>query len=205
MIKKIFKSLKFKSTYSTDKNVETFTETPVETNPLIELAKVLSDNDPEVHERVSLYINDNNKYFIDNEEELSERCIESGTELTSEVVLINELRCRNYIAYIDHSEEADRTIKYLDSLSGNVLSANKGFDDLISAYSSAGLHNAIGNFLYNSKIGPMPYEFLKKSGYSLANIDEGSDALALILIKNNITNCVIELSGSSNLKLKVLG
>ena len=205
MIKKFLKSLKFKSSYSSPKEDENLNNNSIDINPLIQVAKLLSENDPEVVSRVSLYIDDSKKYYSDNEDELTERCIDSDTDLTCEIVLINELKNSSYIAYIDHSEEADRVIKFLDELSGNKLSVNNNFEDLISAYNSTGKYYAISNFLYDSKIGPMPYEFLQNLGYSLANIDEGSDALALILVKNNVSNNLIEIADSASLKLRILG
>jgi hypothetical protein len=205
LIKKLFKSLQNKSRYSSSKLDNSNEGIISKGNALIELAKIFSQNDEKVVSSVALYINDDKAYFLENEDVLCERCIDSELELESEIVLIDTLSASKYIVYIDHAEEADLTLKYLDELSGNNLSKTDDFIELIETYKATGKYNAIANFISDSKIGPMPFDCIKSAGYSLANIDEGSDSLALILIKNDLKNKIEALTKSADLNFKFLG
>jgi hypothetical protein len=205
LIKKLFKSLQYKSRYSSPKLDKSHKGNISKDSALIELAKIFSQNDEKVVSSVALYINDNKAYFLENEDVLCERCIDSELELENEIVLIDALCASKYIVYIDHAEEADLTLKYLDDLSGNHLSKRDDFVELIETYKATGKYNAIANFISDSKIGPMPFDCIKSAGYSLANIDEGSDSLALILVKNGLKNEIEALTKSAALNFKFLG
>ncbi len=165
----------------TTKGIETMNTTDT---ALVELAKVLSENNPLVLSRVQLFINDKSSYFKTYNEELYQRGIESKIELRKAIALVDSLEFHNYSVGSDFDTEGDEVLLSLDKLSNHTLSANQCFFDLVDSYRAVANYNAIGNFLFNSKLAPMPYFCIDKAGYKLASIDADTDSYDFILVKN---------------------
>ena len=170
---------------------------------LVQLGALLSDNNPSVERRLSIYLNDRSGYFRAHENNLWERGIENPRGITTEIALIDSLIESGSLVYADFAMEADQVMIMLDKAYGNTLSEQACFRNLIRAYSELGPMNVIANFLYNEDIGPMPMNCITSSGYMLASIDEGSDAYAFVLVERSDNDLFSRLASDANVKVKI--
>jgi hypothetical protein len=168
---------------------------------LLSFADLASKNNLEVNLIITTFLDDKNVYFRKFENDLYQRGIESPEEVTKEIVLIEALLSSGVLVYVDYKAEADLVLSAINELSSGEISKNQCFDTLISAYKDSGEYNAIGNFLYDSKIAPMPFDCIKTQGFSLLNIDEGSDSYSFILLSNEIVDEAIKYAEVANINL----
>jgi len=154
----------------------------VKTSELIDLGSAISNGDAVVEGRLKLYINNPQAYFRKYEEMLWERGIENATELEPVIALVDSLKESKSVVYTDHATPADQVLLMFDKHVGGKLEKQDCFKNLQEAYVASEKHNAIGNFLYNNKFGPMPVDCVRQAGFSLLAIDEGSDSYVFILV-----------------------
>ncbi|MGP5019380.1 DUF6630 family protein [Vreelandella alkaliphila] len=185
MFRKIFTSLLVLLGLSSCKTSTPVKAQEVDLVDLSSLAVGIAGDEPALIERLSLFVNDRRGYFQKYEDDLHERGIESGEDVSIEIALIDGLIEVEKIAYVDHAYEADQSLILLDRLSNSKLSQNECFSQLQDAYKKKGEYNAIGNFMHDEKIGPMPYACIEANGFYLASIDESSDSYPLILVKKD--------------------
>ena len=168
---------------------------------LLKFAERVSESDSSVLSVLEMFLIDKNRYFKKFEDDLYQRGIEDPADISKEIVLIDALEYSGKLAYVDHATEADWVMEEIDRLSNGNISKNSCFKTLVEAYKRAGKYNAIGNFVADATIAPMPFDCISSQGYKLLAIDEGSDSYAFILLKNTIVAETIKYANDANIKL----
>lgn len=172
------------------------------TSPLLELGQTLSNHDATVTNRLTLFINSRAQYFKHYEDSLWDRGIDAAQLVTPVIALVESLIDSKSVVYRDFSSPADLVLLKLNQLVNGQLNKHTCFKDLQTTYKNTKQYNAIGNFLYNDKLGPTPMNCLQNVGYSLATIDEGSDAFAFILVAKDKQKQITTLAKQSNITIK---
>jgi hypothetical protein len=122
-------------------------------------------------------------------------------ELRKVIALIDSLEFYNFSVGVYADTEGDEVLLWLDKLSNHTLSTNQYFVDLVDSYRAVGKYNAIGNFLFNSKLAPMPYFCIEQAGYKLASIDADTDSYDFILVKDKQSYQIENLSKKAGIDI----
>lgn len=168
---------------------------------LLNFASLVSGNNSDVNTAISLFLNGKQKYFRKYESDFYECGVEKPEQITKEMALIYALKSSGRLVYVDHATEADYVLTEIDKLSNGELSKHQCFGDLVNAYKESGKYNAIGNFLSNSKIAPMPFDCISSQGFRLLAINDGSDSYALILLTSDLAGEAIRNAEESGVNL----
>lgn len=168
---------------------------------LLKFADLVSENDSTVRSNLEMFLRGKAEYFNKFEDDLYQRGIEAPEQIGMEIVLIDALESVGKLVYSDIATEADFVMTEIDVLSNGKISKGECFKKLIVAYKNAGRFNAIGNFVANSNIAPMPFDCISSQGYRLLAIDEGSDSYAFILLKNSLVDIALKYADTAEIKL----
>ena len=169
------------------------------THPLVTLSDVLSDNDRSVRDQVKLYITDSSKYFKKNEDDLSERWIESHHEITPEMVIIDELRKKNKIVFLDLAENPTWALSKIIGLTGARHKEKECYSKLNSVFKKT--KYGIGTFLQQPGYAPSVSKCVEAYGYYMVGIDDGSDSYSILLVKYSLKPKIESLVNKTDLKL----
>lgn len=204
MFRKIFTSLFVLLGLSSCKTHTPIKDIEKDRNDLVVFATRLAGEEPFLVQRVELFTTDRKQYYKKYEEELYQRWIESEKDISIEIVLIDGMIEVNKLAYVDSAYEADQSLILLDRISNSKLSQSDCFSDLQAAYKES-KYNAIGTFMHDDKIGPMPYDCIEKNGFYLVSIDEGSDSYPLILVAKDDRSELEAMAKSLGINMQFFG
>ena len=161
-------------------------------------AKIISSNNIEICDELSLYFDTPDKYFDQYYFDLAQRGIKNLSDLPDIIVLIDALARQKKLVYQDWKTELYISLEMLDQIVGGELIKNNGFSNLVERAKIS----LIGLSILVEKQGDVIFECIKDSGYKLLNIDENTGSYALFLIPVKELEEIIKLSNSAEIKLR---
>jgi hypothetical protein len=182
LIRKIIKKLFAQKNEVIEKVPQSLESIIFQPEQFVQIGSIISLDNPEVVKRLKLFVDDKKSYFKIYENEILERGLEEGDEISPEIALIDTLLSEKKIVYVDWKTEAHHVLSMLNDTVSGALSTNEGYQVAYNVYLSKGRSNTISNFLDMPEFHPKLQSVVRNSGYQLVYIDEGSDSYALTLV-----------------------
>ena len=161
-------------------------------------AKIVSNNNLEIYDELSLYFDTPDKYFSQFYFDLAQRGIKNLSDLPDIIVLIDALARQKKLVYQDRKTELYDSLEMLDLIVDGELIKNNSFSNLVERAKIS----LIGLSILEEKQGDVIFESINDSGYKLLNIDENTDSYALLLIPEKELEEIIKLSNSAEIKIR---